>query len=488
MGSCHVLLALIGNRWLTVTDQEGRRRLDDPSDFVRLEIEAALARGIRIIPILVDGIRMPRADQLPGSLAGLARRQGLKLSQDHFGGDFQRLLPALQRAITTAQEQVRQHAEEALGRRQQIEQLRKRLRERAAAQDWDAVVALGRELPNLGPADADLYRLVRTAREQMTRRQQAEAEEARRRQRIEEMQQELRERAAAQDWEAVVAFSGELAELDPAAADPDGLASAARQHIVTSRLQAQHPGTDPGQAGLVQPRTNGNPGTLELPVPHAGVSGGQNAQSGRFGARPTSARRRIGRRRGRSGDRQLWLGLSVVVVVAAAALAGIVKFAFFPPRSGPVHTMVIPARIGSYTRSVDLEHQADVASLREKVINMSSGQASQVVSAVYQSGNSAAGNSEQIIMFIGGHLAHADPAASVASFTQQFKGAKVVSAGPQGGKAACVQEGTGVNAVGMCAWFDNDSFGEIVSPTMNANALAVMMPTFRSSVELLAKN
>ena len=150
--------------------------------------------------------------------------------------------------------------------------------------------------------------------------------------------------------------------------------------------------------------------------------------------------------------------------------------------------MVIPTKIGTYVRTVDLEKQVGLSQLRDDVIKMSSGQASDVKSAVYESGNSAAGNTEQIMMFIGGHLANADPAASIAGFTQKFPGAHVASAGSMGGKAACVQEGTGVNAVGMCAWFDNDSFGEIVSPTMNANALAVMMPTFRSSVELLAKN
>ena len=55
VGSCDVLLALIGDRWLTITDQDGRRRLDDPDDFVRLEIEAALTRNVRVVPILVDG-------------------------------------------------------------------------------------------------------------------------------------------------------------------------------------------------------------------------------------------------------------------------------------------------------------------------------------------------------------------------------------------------------------------------------------------------
>ncbi len=59
VGSCDVLLALIGDQWLTLTDSHGRRRLDDPDDFVRLEIEAALERNVRIIPILVDGASPP---------------------------------------------------------------------------------------------------------------------------------------------------------------------------------------------------------------------------------------------------------------------------------------------------------------------------------------------------------------------------------------------------------------------------------------------
>ena len=69
-----------------------RRRLDDPNDFVRLEIEAALMRDVRIIPILVAGAMMPRADELPVGLAGLVRRQALKLSPSRFEYDLSRLL------------------------------------------------------------------------------------------------------------------------------------------------------------------------------------------------------------------------------------------------------------------------------------------------------------------------------------------------------------------------------------------------------------
>jgi WD40 repeat protein len=99
VGSCDVLLALIGDRWLSVTDAQGRRRLDNPDDFVRLEVQAALARRIRVIPILVEGARMPRADELPDSLASLVRRQALELSPARFDFDTGRLLKVLDRTL-----------------------------------------------------------------------------------------------------------------------------------------------------------------------------------------------------------------------------------------------------------------------------------------------------------------------------------------------------------------------------------------------------
>jgi hypothetical protein len=205
-----------------------------------------------------------------------------------------------------------------------------------------------------------------------------------------------------------------------------------------------------------------------------------------FDARRKGARtRRIGRRRGRSNDHRLWLALLGVVVAAGAAIFGILKFEF-PSQSGPTHQIVAPDRIGNYVRTADMEKETKVNELRDEVIKMSSGQASDVVSAVYDSGNSAAGSTEQIVMFIGGHLANAAPGSSIASFTQKFAGASVVSAGSLGGQAACVEEAPGTSdSVAMCVWFDNDSFGEIVSPTMSATSLSTVMRTMRPSLELV---
>jgi uncharacterized RDD family membrane protein YckC len=102
VGSCDVLLALIGHQWLTITDEDGNRRLDDPNDFVRVEIEAALARNVRVIPILVEGARMPRATELPASLARLVRRQALELHPSRFDFDIGRLLRVLERTLAEA--------------------------------------------------------------------------------------------------------------------------------------------------------------------------------------------------------------------------------------------------------------------------------------------------------------------------------------------------------------------------------------------------
>ena len=187
-------------------------------------------------------------------------------------------------------------------------------------------------------------------------------------------------------------------------------------------------------------------------------------------------------------DRRLWLAVLGVVIAVAAAITTVITFEA-PSHGGPVHAMQTPARIGSFARAAGLWSATQLAGLRNGVVQMSAGQASNVTSAVYESGNPAAGNTVQIIMFTGGHLASAAPAASIAGFTQKFAGATVVSAGSLGGQAACAEDGTTTPAqVALCVWFDNDSFGEIVSPTMNATTLATVMRTVRPDLEIVVKS
>jgi glycerophosphoryl diester phosphodiesterase len=101
VGSCQVLLALIGPQWLTITDARGERRLDDPQDFVRLEVETALNRDdVRVIPILVDNAKMPTAQELPAGLAALSRRQAVEINPVSF--DTRRLLKVLNDTLSDA--------------------------------------------------------------------------------------------------------------------------------------------------------------------------------------------------------------------------------------------------------------------------------------------------------------------------------------------------------------------------------------------------
>ena len=127
-----MLLAVIGPRWLTGTGADGHRRLDDPADFVRLEIEAAFARNVRVIPVLVDGARIPGIAELPASIAQLARRQALELSPSRFGSDTARLLEILDRqlkAVTEAERKARKDAERTAvigtARKEEVEEERK---------------------------------------------------------------------------------------------------------------------------------------------------------------------------------------------------------------------------------------------------------------------------------------------------------------------------------------------------------------------------
>jgi hypothetical protein len=97
--SCDALLSLIGAQWLDMRGSDGRRRLDDPDDFARMEVEAALARDVRVIPVLVQDARMPEPEQLPPSLAPLARRHAIELSDERWDYDVGRLIEVLDRTL-----------------------------------------------------------------------------------------------------------------------------------------------------------------------------------------------------------------------------------------------------------------------------------------------------------------------------------------------------------------------------------------------------
>jgi hypothetical protein len=94
---CDVVLAVIGRDWLDARSVNGERRLDNPGDYVRLEIEAGLDRGVRVVPVLLQGAQLPNPGTLPESLEPLLQRNAIELTRKHWELDVQDLLLALER-------------------------------------------------------------------------------------------------------------------------------------------------------------------------------------------------------------------------------------------------------------------------------------------------------------------------------------------------------------------------------------------------------
>jgi len=202
---------------------------------------------------------------------------------------------------------------------------------------------------------------------------------------------------------------------------------------------------------------------------------GRSTRAARSGARASG--RRV---------RTLLLAVLAIVVVVAGAVAAL---KFMPRGSSRSHMLVAPSRLASYVRRPQLEQQMNARALQQQVIAKSAGQASHVVSAVYE--NSAAVSSSappQIFLFIGGNLAGESPAGFVSSFTAQFKGAAATSPGSLGGQAACVDaRSSAAGSVALCTWADSDTFGVVTSPTMGLSQLAAQMRAIRPSVERPAR-
>jgi TIR domain len=171
VASCDVLISLIGSRWLTASDAKGRRRLEKPDDFVRLELEAALERGVRVIPALVQNAEMPSSDELPDGLRQLALRHAIELSDTRWAFDVGKLIETLERVQThLAEQEVRQRADvEAKARAEQEERRRADAEAKARAeqeerQRADAEAKARAEQEERQRADADSRPQGETAR------------------------------------------------------------------------------------------------------------------------------------------------------------------------------------------------------------------------------------------------------------------------------------------------------------------------------------
>jgi hypothetical protein len=113
ISKCDVVLAVIGKGWVDALDERNARRLDNPEDWVRIEISSALNQDKRVIPVLVGDALMPRSDQLPDALKPLATRNAVRLRHDRFRADADGLVKALQKVLEDAENQRRMKEVEA---------------------------------------------------------------------------------------------------------------------------------------------------------------------------------------------------------------------------------------------------------------------------------------------------------------------------------------------------------------------------------------
>jgi hypothetical protein len=97
--NCVVMLVMMGHYWASLTDEQGARRIDNPGDYPRMEVAAALKRGIRVIPVLAGNTPLPKREELPSEIAGLVDRQVLRLSREDFDADMKRLMSSVARDL-----------------------------------------------------------------------------------------------------------------------------------------------------------------------------------------------------------------------------------------------------------------------------------------------------------------------------------------------------------------------------------------------------
>jgi hypothetical protein len=97
--NCVVMLVMMGHYWASLPDEHGARRIDNPGDYPRMEVAAALKRGIRVIPVLVGNTPLPKREELPSEIAGLVDRQVLRLSREEFDADMKRLMSSVARDL-----------------------------------------------------------------------------------------------------------------------------------------------------------------------------------------------------------------------------------------------------------------------------------------------------------------------------------------------------------------------------------------------------
>lgn len=220
VGSCEVLITVIGRHWLLGADGD-TRRLDDPNDFVRLEVAAALRRSIRVIPVLVQGAVMPKLQDLPDDLSLLARRQAIELSDQRWQHDIGRLINTLEKVLAEKKEarlKAAQKEEEERLRQTEAEELRRQ--EERLRQESEERSKLEEE-EEKRKREAEAWRLV----EELERKKRRDKEAEHQRRQAEEAHRKMREEAAAAERRKLAEAERLKREKDAAPAAAASLAA-----------------------------------------------------------------------------------------------------------------------------------------------------------------------------------------------------------------------------------------------------------------------
>jgi succinate dehydrogenase hydrophobic anchor subunit len=122
VAQCDVFIAIIGKGWIDARDETGARRLDNPGDFVSVEIQTALKQDKRVIPVLVGQAQMPRAEELPEAMKPLARRNAVRLTHERFKSDVESLISAVQRVLKDVEDATDKKKRELANRSLEFEQ------------------------------------------------------------------------------------------------------------------------------------------------------------------------------------------------------------------------------------------------------------------------------------------------------------------------------------------------------------------------------
>lgn len=117
LAACDLVLVLIDKEWAAVKDEKGQIRLENPGDYVRMEIKAALERDIVVTPVLVKGAQMPAAEDLPAEISDLVYRSGFELSHSRWESDVQEMIRRLNLAAPERHGQVEADPSEPLQKR-----------------------------------------------------------------------------------------------------------------------------------------------------------------------------------------------------------------------------------------------------------------------------------------------------------------------------------------------------------------------------------